>query len=104
MISLSLLLAWLLTDLVATYGVIHYRRGLTALAPAADTPRVAILTAIKGISETTPQFLDALCRQRYPGYRLIFALESSSDPVLPLIESMRQGLAGRIAIDIVIAG
>jgi ceramide glucosyltransferase len=104
MISLSLLLAWLLTDLVATYGVIHYRRGLTPLVPAADAPRAAILTAIKGISETTPQFLDALCRQRYPGYRLVFALESRSDPVLPLIEGIRQGLAGRIAVDIVIAG
>jgi hypothetical protein len=104
MISLSLLLAWLLTDLVATYGVIHYRRGLTALAPAADTPRVAILTAIKGVSETTPQFLDALCHQRYPVYRLVFALESRADPALPLIEGVQLGLAGRIAVDIVIAG
>ncbi len=104
MIALSLLLAWLLTDLVATYGVMHYRRGLTALAPAEESPRAAILTAIKGVSETTPQFLEALCHQRYPGYRLVFALESRSDPVLPLLEGTQQRLAGRIAVDIVIAG
>jgi ceramide glucosyltransferase len=104
MMDFSLLLAWLLTDIVATYGVWHYRRGLIALAPARETPKVAILTAIKGISETTPQFLYRLCQQQYPAYRLVFSLESTSDPALPLIESLRQRLAGRIAVDIVIAG
>jgi ceramide glucosyltransferase len=104
MINLSLLLAWLLTDIVATYGVWRYRRGLTALAPAQETPKVAILTAIKGISEITPQFLDRLSHQQYPAYRLVFALDSRSDPVLALVEGLRQRLAGRIAVDIVIAG
>src|SRR6202795_451232 len=100
----SLLLAWLLTDIVATYGVWHYRRGLIALAPAQEAPKIAILIAIKGVTETTPQFLERLCHQRYPVYRLVFALESRSDPVLPLIEGIRQRLAGRIAVDIVTAG
>ncbi len=104
MIQLSLLLAWLLTDLAATYGVIRYRRGLIPHAPAQETPRVAILTAIKGVSSTTPQFLETLCRQQYPIYRLVFALESRSDPVLPLVEELQQTLAGRIAVDVVIAG
>lgn len=104
MIDLSILLLWLLTDIVATYGVLHYRRGLAAPAPAEEWPRVAILTAIKGISETTQQFLQALCRQRYPAYRLVFALESRSDPALPLVEGIRQRQAGTIAVDIVIAG
>jgi ceramide glucosyltransferase len=104
MINLLLFLAWLLTDSVATYSVWHYRRGLTALAPAQKTPNVAILIAIKGVSETTPEFLDRLCHQQYPVYRLVFALESRSDPVLALVEGLRQRLAGRIAVDIVIAG
>jgi cellulose synthase/poly-beta-1,6-N-acetylglucosamine synthase-like glycosyltransferase len=104
MLNLSLLFVWLLTDMVATYGVWHYRRGLTALAPAQKTPNIAILTAIKGVSETTPQFLDRLCHQKYPVYRLVFALESRSDPALALVEGVRQRLAGRIAVDIVIAG
>jgi ceramide glucosyltransferase len=104
MINLSILLAWLLTDIVATYGVWHYRRGLAPLAPAQATPKVAILTAIKGVSETTPQFLDRLCHQQYPVYRLVFALESRSDPVLSLIEDIRRRLVGRIAVEVVIAG
>jgi ceramide glucosyltransferase len=104
MMTLLLLTAWLLTDIVATYGVWHYSRGLTALAPALETPKIAILVAIKGVSETTRQFLDALCRQQYPAYRLVFALESRSDPSLSLITDMQGRLAGRIGVDIVVAG
>ena len=104
MIDLWLLATWLLTDAAATYGVWQYRRRLAAPSPSRRTPRVAVLTAIKGVSETTPQFLDALGHQRYPVYRLVFALESSSDPALPLLEGMQHRLAGRIAVDIVIAG
>jgi hypothetical protein len=104
MIDLWVLAAWLLTDVLATCSVWHYRRNLAMIAPSPRTPKVAVLTAIKGVSETTPRFLDALCRQRYPVYRLVFALESSSDPVFPLLEAMQQRLAGSIAVDIVIAG
>ncbi|MGO9037268.1 MAG: glycosyltransferase, partial [Steroidobacteraceae bacterium] len=63
-----------------------------------------ILTAIKGVSDSTQQFLEAVCRQQYPAYRLIFALESRSDPALPLVEDIQQRHAGTIPVDIVIAG
>ena len=102
--SLSILLLWLATDIVATYGVLHYRRGLAALPPAEERPPVAILTAIKGVSDSTQQFLEAVCRQQYPAYRLIFALESRSDPALPVVEGIQQRHAGTIPVDIVIAG
>ncbi|MGC1386667.1 MAG: glycosyltransferase [Steroidobacteraceae bacterium] len=104
MMSLSILLLWLTTDIVATYGVLHYRRGLAAHAPAQEWPRVAILMAIKGVNETTRPFLEAVCRQQYPAYRLVFALESRSDPALPLVEGIQQRHAGTVAVDTVIAG
>ncbi len=98
------MIVWLLTDLVATYGVWHFWRHLVALEPAASSPRVAILVAIKGVSATTEPFLDSICRQRYPDYRLIFALESTVDPALAPLESRRVRAPGTPAIDIVIAG
>jgi Glycosyl transferase family 21 len=104
MIDIWVLAAWLLTDVLATCGVWHYRRNLATTAPSPQTPRVAVLVAIKGVSETTSRFLDSLCHQRYPVYRLVFALESISDPVFPLLEAMQQRLMGSIAVDIVIAG
>jgi glycosyl transferase family 2 len=101
---LLLLSAWLLTDGIATYGVWHYRRSLITFAPAEKAPKVAILIAIKGVSETTPQFLEALCRQQYPNYRLVFALESRSDSAWPLIDALLRRLAGELPVEMVIAG
>ncbi len=100
----ALLVAWLLTDCVATFGVWHYLRSLVPLTPADNSPRAAILIAIKGVHATTGQFLELLCQQNYPYYRIIFALESRADPALILIEAMRHRAAGRPEIDIVIAG
>ncbi len=104
MITVAVLAAWLFTDLVATYSVIHYRRGLGPLPPARDAPKTVILVAIKGVSGTTPSFLERLARQHYAAYRLVFALESADDPVLPLIESLKRDIAGRIELGVVIAG
>ncbi len=94
-------MAWLLTDLVATYGVIHYLRGLGPLAPAQAAPAVLVIVAIKGVSESTPRFLEALCNQQYPAYRLVLAVESTLDPAFALLGGLRDG---RIQLDVVIAG
>lgn len=105
MMFVLLLSAWLLTDGIATYGVWHYRRGLAVPpTPADSAPKAVILVAIKGISETTPQFLDALSRQHYPNYRLVFALESRSDPAWPLIDGLLRRLTGALVVEVVIAG
>jgi cellulose synthase/poly-beta-1,6-N-acetylglucosamine synthase-like glycosyltransferase len=104
MMTITLLLAWLLTDLTATYGVIHYRRRLTPLAMARDFPRTVVIVAIKGVNDLTPRFLEALCDQHYPAYRLVLAVESPLDPVLLLIESLRSTLTAKRSLDVIIAG
>jgi hypothetical protein len=100
----ALLIAWLLTDCIATFGVWHFLRSLVPLAPAAKAPRAVILVAIKGADATTAQFLDLLCRQEYPHYRIIVALESRVDPALTLVEATRRAAVNGIGVDIVIAG
>jgi hypothetical protein len=101
---IAILIAWLITDLVATYGVWHYLRSLVPLAPATQSPVAVILVAIKGVGDTTARFLDMLCRQRYPRYRVVFALESRSDPALRLLESRQASVPDHVPVDIVIAG
>ncbi len=103
-INLSLLLAWLLTDLASTSSVFYFRRLLIQPAPALDTPKVAVLVAIKGAGETTPLFLDALCQQQYPAYRLVFAVESLTDPAFALTTRTKQEFEGKIDVEIVVAG
>ena len=100
----ALLIAWLVTDCVATYGVWHYLRNLVPLVPAATSPPVVIMVAIKGADDTTARFLDRVCRQEYPNYRIVAALESRDDPALQLVEAAQQAAANRPEVAIVIAG
>jgi hypothetical protein len=100
----ALLIAWLLTDCIATFGVWFYLRSLIPLAPATASPRAVILVAIKGADDITAQFLDRICRQEYPAYRIIVALESQTDPALSLVKATLQAVANRLELDIVIAG
>lgn len=100
----GLLLAWMLIDAVATYGVWHFWRSFVPLEPAPQSPPVVVLVAIKGVGASTAGFLDSICRQRYPHYRLVFAVESADDPVHALIGEWRDRHAGRIDIDCRVAG
>jgi cellulose synthase/poly-beta-1,6-N-acetylglucosamine synthase-like glycosyltransferase len=102
--TLSLLLAWLLTDMLATYGVLHHRRAFVVPPPLSEVPRTVVLVAIKGVTPLTPMFLDALASQRYASYRLVFALESEADRACSLLTNLQRQLEGRLEVDIVIAG
>lgn len=64
-------------------------------------PRVAVILPIKGVDDDTPENLQALLNQDYPEYRLIFAVESEDDPVVPLLENMARDDS---RIEVVVAG
>jgi ceramide glucosyltransferase len=100
----ALLIAWLLTDCIATFGVWHYLRSLVALAPAVTAPPAVILVAIRGADATTARFLELLCKQEYPRYRIIVALESRADAALAIAEATQRAAANRVEVAIVIAG
>jgi cellulose synthase/poly-beta-1,6-N-acetylglucosamine synthase-like glycosyltransferase len=104
MIGLPILLAWLLTDALATYGVLHHRRAFIPVEPPSTGPRAAVLIAMKGVGHSTPAFLDALCAQRYENFRLIFALESSADEAYALVSQLQHELNGQTPVDVVVAG
>ena len=55
---------------------------------AGTRPRVAVILPIKGVDEDTEKNIRALLLQEYPGFRLLFAVESAEDPVVPLLERM----------------
>lgn len=46
-----------------------------------ETKRVALVIAVKGVSENFDRFMDFVLGQDYPDYHVIFATESESDPV-----------------------
>ena len=104
MVELVIMLAWLLTDALATYGVLHHRRAFVPVEPPTSGPRTAVLIAIKGVSATTALFLGALRAQRYSDYRLIFAVESADDEAFTVLTHFQRELAGQRGVEVVVAG
>jgi len=84
--------------------VLHHRRAFVPVEPPSRGPRAAVLIAVKGVGHSTRAFLDALRTQRYENFRLIFALESSSDEAFGLVSQLQRELNGRTPIDVVVAG
>ncbi len=57
------------------------------------TPSVCVIVPCKGKGEGLRENLQALCRQKYPAYRLLFVLDSPQDPAFPVVSEVIQGLA-----------
>lgn len=67
-----------------------------------DCPPVVIILPVKGLEPGSRENIAALCRQDYPNYRIIFAVESAADPVVPLLKELTADAACRAQI--VVAG
>jgi cellulose synthase/poly-beta-1,6-N-acetylglucosamine synthase-like glycosyltransferase len=104
MLEGAILLAWLLTDVLATYGVLHHRRAFIPVELPTTGPRTAVLIAIKGVSDTTARFLSALRSLRYDSYRLIFAVESADDEAFAVVTQFKHESEGQRPVDVVVAG
>jgi len=104
MVWLSILLVWLLTDVLATYGVLHRRRAFSRPLAATVEPRAVVIVAIKGTGDVTPLFFEALSGQQYRDFRMIFALESMADEAFPALQQLQQRWAGTRELAIVVAG
>ena len=108
-LSTILFFEWLAALLVAIWAVRVAQVFTKRMPRVASRPldagdvRVAVILPIKGVEEDTAGNIEALLKQDYANYRLIFAVESESDPVIGLIERLTvQEPAGKV--EIVVAG
>jgi cellulose synthase/poly-beta-1,6-N-acetylglucosamine synthase-like glycosyltransferase len=72
-----------------------------------DMPAVAVILPVKGAGgggedEDAEGNIRALLTQNYPRYRLLFAIESETDPVLPLLRRIAE--SSSVPVEIVVAG
>lgn len=108
-IATILFFVWAAAILVAFWAMHLARRFATRLpehakrAPDPARARVAVILPIKGVDEDTEANLQALLKQDYADYRLIFSVESEDDPAVGLIERMAAHCP-RGKVEIVVAG
>jgi len=98
----AFLTAWLFAQVLSTLLVWHFTWGLGRPISVPNTPRVAILVAVKGSDDAFDGFFAGLMHQTYPHYRVIFAVEADDDPVVAPIEARRADAPDRISL--VVAG
>ncbi|HEY9401553.1 MAG TPA: glycosyltransferase [Pyrinomonadaceae bacterium] len=67
----------------------YFRRELSAPA-FAFTPFLTLVVPCRGLDQDLRENLDALCRQNYPAFEIVFVVDSSDDPALRIIEQMRR--------------
>ncbi|GAA5124207.1 glycosyltransferase family 2 protein [Luteolibacter yonseiensis] len=79
----------------------EHRRWLDGKVKPYEKRRVALVIAVKGVSENFERFMDFALGQDYPDYRVIFVTESENDPAHPAIRARMEG-SGRATL--IVAG
>lgn len=99
---LLLFVAWVCIILVSTFSAWRYGWGLPRPEIPSREPPVAVLVAVKGVSNETRQFFQNLLAQAYANFRLIVSVESVNDPAYGLALELAQ--ASTIEMVLVVAG
>jgi len=106
---------YFLAAIVIWLGIISLRGGLRFAAyvrseaskPLADfTPYVSVFAPCRGLEGGLEENINALFRQDYPAYEIIFVSDRADDPALGLIRKLinDQGHTNRVSTKIIIAG
>src|SRR5262245_18095653 len=89
--------------MVAALGCCFVANYLWWVGPVHQTdycPDVLLIIPVRGVPNTLSELCRSLCQQTYRPYRVVFAVESTSDPAYAALQS----LAGGPPIEIVVAG
>ncbi len=78
-------LAYYVTAIIAALRFFR-REGSRTLSPY--TPPVSLLKPVKGVDFASYENFSSFCRQNYPDYEILFAVNEDSDPAIPLIQRL----------------
>lgn len=81
---------------------LQHRRWIDKGVELKETPQVALIIAIKDVSENFDRFMDFALGQDYPDYRVIFVTESENDPAHSAIRA-KIG-SGKDRAELIVAG
>lgn len=89
MLILLILASWLYW-LVALYLVFDFFKLRPTIEDSSFTPPISILKPVKGVDAQAYLNFASFCRQDYPEYEIIFGVAEPTDPVIPIIDSLRR--------------
>jgi cellulose synthase/poly-beta-1,6-N-acetylglucosamine synthase-like glycosyltransferase len=95
--------AWLAEAALATIAVWHYWRGVRGSVPPGFAAPTVVIVPVRG-DQGLSRLLPALHAQRFRDWRLIFSLETDSDPAYPLLARFAAETAERPETELVVAG
>ena len=65
-----------------------FRREMLAKPPSDFTPFVSVIAPCRGLDEDLEENLNALLRQNFPRYEVIFVVDSETDEAVSVIEKI----------------
>jgi hypothetical protein len=87
---------------LATYAFSVQVRLMRNIGTPHSVRQLVLIVPIKGVGATTDAFLAGLANQKHQNYRIVFAVESEHDLVLPRLRAFRDGF--KPDTEIIIAG
>ena len=90
-------IAWLLVSAISCFGVYWTQRGRDSFLPESGEPTVLIIP-VHGVPPHLADLWRGISRQSYRSLRVVFAVESSSDPAYAALHSLEGGPRREIVV------
>lgn len=98
--ALLLAVAPLAYYLLAIFAALRFFRPARTGTPLLNnTPPVSLLKAVRGVDFGSRENFESFCKQDYPEYEILFAVNDEHDPALPLLRQiMAESPQGRVRL------
>ncbi len=96
---LLLLLAALAYQVLALVSLGRFFRKPLPYPSFSESPGITVFKPVIGLDPNTRECLESFLTQDYPSYQVLFGVADPTDPVLPLLEELRQAApSGRVEV------